>query len=378
MSKNIVILGGGCSGLALASSLSGTNYRGQITILDSRCDYTNDKTWCFWAKPNSLWSQLAPYHWQKCLFSANSHSSVVQKYQKYQYCCLPSDVYYQHCLNLIDKPNIKLITGVEVQKIQPRKDYQPFSSYIETSQGLIGADIVVDTRTEHIGNALLYQSFWGQEVELIEPICSYDTVRLMCNMKADHQSISFYYLLPLTENRVLIEPTIFSREVSPPIQLKHLFEEIYDIENINVKKILRQESGILPMGSEYQSQKTGVIQGGISGGALRSSSGYGFLRIQHWAEQCAYSIKYNPSANYCYRDFFQEKMDRLFLKVVRNNPQLGLYNFIQLSANLSPDMFASFMSDSSTYYQWLQVIRALPKWPFIKELVHGKRPIYNQ
>ena len=148
-------------------------------------------------------------------FSANNHNNVVQKYRKYQYCCLPSDIYYQHCLNLIDKPNIKLLTNVEVQEIQSGKNAQPFPSYIETSQGLIGTDIVVDTRTESIGNALLYQSFFGQEVELVEPIGSYDTVRLMCNMKADHQSISFYYLLPLNENRVLIEPTIFSRKVLP-------------------------------------------------------------------------------------------------------------------------------------------------------------------
>ena len=378
MTKSITILGGGCAGLALARALSNINYRGRVTILDSRRDYANDKTWCFWAKPNNLWSQIAPYYWQKCFFSANNHNNVVQKYRKYQYCCLPSDIYYQHCLNLIDKPNIKLLTNVEVQEIQPGKNAQPFPSYIETSQGLIGADIVVDTRTQSIGNALLYQSFFGQEVELVEPIGSCDTVRLMCNMKADHQSISFYYLLPLNESRVLIEPTIFSRKVLPPTQLKYVFEEICHIENINVKKILRQESAVLPMGSEYQRQKTGVIQGGIAGGALRSSSGYGFLRIQSWAEQCAYSIANNPNANYYSRKLFQEKMDRLFLRVIRNNPRLGLYNFMQLSTHLNPDIFASFMNDSSTFYQWLQVVRALPKWPFIKELVNGKRPIYNQ
>jgi lycopene beta-cyclase len=378
LTKSIVILGGGCAGLALARALSIINYRGQVTILDSRYDYTNDKTWCFWAKPNNSWSLLAPYYWQKCLFSTNDHNPVVQKYTKYQYCCLPSNIYYQHCLNLIQKPNIKLLTNVEVQAIQLGKDSQSFPSYIETSQGLTSADIVVDTRSESIENALLYQSFLGQEIQLTEPICSHDTVRLMCNMKANNQGISFYYLLPLTEDRVLVEPTIFSRQVLPPLQLQPLFQEIYNIENIEVKKVLRQESAVLPMGREYKSPKAGVIKGGIAGGALRSSSGYGFLRIQHWAEQCAYSILNDQNATYYSQDPFQEKMDRLFLQVIRNNPKLGLYNFMQLSTHLSPDIFASFMSDSSTYYQWVQVIRALPKWPFIKELINGKKPIYNQ
>ena len=56
---DLIIVGAGCSGLALARQLAIQGYQGSVNIIDSRLDFTNDKTWCYWSEKDSFWFKIS-------------------------------------------------------------------------------------------------------------------------------------------------------------------------------------------------------------------------------------------------------------------------------------------------------------------------------
>ena len=147
----------------------------------------------------------------------------------------------------------------------------------------------MDTRYIPQGqDALLYQRFFGQEVLLETPLEKADKPRLMANLSHSNEGLNFYYILPFSLHHVLIEPTGFHQFPAAPDSMRTLIPGICQQEGISIRSVLREESGILPMGlnqPKHASQR--IIRAGIAGGALRASTGYGFLTIQRWATQCA-------------------------------------------------------------------------------------------
>ncbi len=59
MSSNkydIIIAGGGLSGLSLAWYLAKGGYEGEVLVVDATFAPSNSKTWCFWSK------EKPPFH----------------------------------------------------------------------------------------------------------------------------------------------------------------------------------------------------------------------------------------------------------------------------------------------------------------------------
>lgn len=366
MKVNVAILGAGCAGLALARCLKEQGFSGSVLLLESRQCYKNDRTWCYWAKPDSQWHKMAQYRWQQCLFSSLNDAQHIHYYDSTSYCCLPAENYYDFCLQQLDSSNVSLKMEVEVVSVSPTRSQ---SWLVETTFGNLEADIVIDTRPRSC-EAILYQSFLGYEVTLSRPIFAPDTVRLMCNMHGDSQCMRFYYILPFSPWHILIEPTVFHRCPLNPKLLKNDLQSALRAENIEIESIIRRESAILPMGQTYLEGSV-LVKGGIAGGALRASSGYGFLRIQAWALACAQSIITKEKAFSHQHHHLQARMDHLFLNVIKHNPVDGPDYFIRMASQLKGDQFSAFMSDEAGMKEWMQVISALPKWPFIKEVMAG-------
>ena len=58
----------------------------------------------------------------------------------------------------------------------------------------------------------------------------------------------------------------------------------------------------------------------MPGGAVRPSSGYAFLRIQEWAEQCVNLLEKNKNLiSHPNEKVIIKKLDMIFLKVITNN-----------------------------------------------------------
>ena len=372
---DILIIGGGCSGLALAYHLKKNNTDQKIIILESRKEYTHDKTWCFWEKNENLWTSMATKHWSHWSFHTDSdHQTIKHESQIWKYYHLPAIKYYKHMTQTIrTSNNITLKMNTQVTKITKEKTSllgpKGTTYQLQTNNDTYRALHVIDTRPQRSGESILFQSFYGFEIE-IQASQNDDCVALMHNMRTDDTSFRFNYILPLSKTHMLFEHTRFADSpISEEIMKKECSIEMKRLD-IKHQKIIRTEYGLLPMGLKIKPSQ--FHTGGQRQGALRDASGYAFLRIQRWADafskelikQSDHKTKI-PNKN---RKDSQKTMDMFFLKTLRREHHDSSKIFMSLAKSAGANLFSRFMSDQSSLMDKIRIIISMPPWPFIKTL----------
>ena len=113
------------------------------------------------------------------------------------------------------------------------------------------------------------------------------------------------------------------------------------------------------------------LRAGIASGNLRTSTGYGFLRIQRWAKYVASNLSKNISIsrNYFHSNRKQNFFDSLLIKVLQKDMCLGENIFLNIGRQMSADRFARFMSDTAQTRDYISLAMSVPKLPFLKALL---------
>ncbi|MBC7757043.1 MAG: hypothetical protein H7Z20_10490 [Bdellovibrio sp.] len=379
---DLIILGGGCAGLSLAMHLS---HQGalcpKVLIIEKRAHYVNDRTWCFWGTSNAYLKHLANHNWQTVAIKS-SLSDVTVDCKDTPYQMLAAEIFYQHALQVIAKNKKIEIHFSETVAAIPNK--------VDKRWQLIGNNnhyttkFIVDTRpakAPQLGESILWQSFYGLEIECANAVFNPNTATLMDFNNNDKTSVCFNYVLPLSITKALIETTVFSTH--PIIRENLAFkldEAIKQYTNNLPYTITRSEHGILPMGNKTQSndlensqptnQDKSYVKVGLFAGAARPSTGYAFQRIQRWADLCAksihqtqYPIGHPPDS------LMQLSMDKLFLQLIRAQPELAPKLFISLFHRSNTSKLIRFLSDQAKLTDYLAIMLALPAAPFLKQLL---------
>ncbi len=371
---DLVILGGGCTGLSLARELSNILSWDQTTlIIEPRTNYSNDRSWCFWTpKDRILRQMLEPmieHTWERWKFSGVGFSEIHTS-SGISYCHISANSFYQHALSAIsNKPNIKLHLGKKATEI--KKGKSGFSIKLDNGE-MIYTSKIIDTRPtiyRRDDQARIWQIFYGYEIETQSDCFDDLTVGLMEHLTPKPEATEFIYTLPFTKKRALIELTQFSRALYDPSELadplkKYLEEHI----GFNKFKILRSEYACLPMGlrSENRSILENYHYAGISAGAIRPATGYAFIRIQQWAKNCAHTISQRKkSIPIIASTKLVKVMDRIFLSVLHDKPSMGVALFQALAERVSGQSLARFLMDEAQAEDYYKVIMALPKLRFI-------------
>jgi len=373
MAIDLLILGGGAAGLSLARRLAEQGAKAPRTlVLESRSDYTDDRTWCFWMQPTAQLTHLVRRRWAKVSLASSSERVLVDC-AEFPYALLPSGGFYQESTELLaQSERVRLALGVAVQGA-PRKVDGLWE--VETSTGVQRARWVVDTRppaAPAAGAAVLWQSFLGQEIECTGPVFDSTVAEIMHFTTGEAGQILFHYLLPLSPTRALLEVTAFAPAPAGPdtfrVELTRFIEQRLEGRPYQIR---REEHGILPMGlpTPTPSADTTYVRAGLLAGGARASSGYAFQRIQRWAEACAQSLAEGcgPQAHAA-DGWVLRQMDALFLQVLRHRPELAPTIFLAMFRQVAPARLARFMSDQGTLLDDLAIIAALPPGPFLREL----------
>jgi lycopene beta-cyclase len=369
---DILILGGGCAGLSLASKLAGFGKDApDVLIIEQRKNYSNDKTWCFWDIETPEYHSLATKAWSK--FEIAHHQTHIYPCHQHQYLMLESHKFYQASLDMIkSNPKIKLMLGEKLTSA-PIKNEDGW--YIETTSLGITAKQVIDTRPPQKNNhddSLLWQCFVGYEIETQDDCFSPEQMTLMAFDHTFKNGLAFVYILPTTAKKALVEYTVFSEHIISKAQLNTCLKKaIAKKTDHQPYQTLRVEHGTLPMGNQLSAQNKdpSYLYAGLFAGAARPSSGYAFQRIQSWAKKCAISImNENKLLSFPKDPWVQSFMDKLFLNVIKNNPRNAALIFDNLFAQCHFRSVVKFMSDRASFWDCLHIIRSLPPWPFLKAL----------
>ena len=367
---DIAILGGGCAGLALARELARSAEGPRVIVIEPRDAYGNDRTWCFWAPDTHPMVSPATHTWTSWRLSGGGRE-IVHDTEKLPYRMVQASTYYSDALSIIQaSPRVDLRRGTRVT----RSTVSAEGVLIETDKGAFHARYAIDTRPppqERLAQSPLLQVFSGADVSFDRAVLSPGEAGLMRDLEGDREApeagVRFTYILPYSDREGLVETTRFVPSWIEPSTLDEALEaDLARISGSTGYKIQRRERAVLPMGLPPESPPDSgrLIRAGTAGGALRASTGYGFLAIQHWASLCARRLYAGrpplpPQPPPGPRAF----LDATFLRAVRARPDRAPGYLLATAGALRPVAFARFMSDRATPGDWLRVMAALPKFP---------------
>lgn len=368
----IIIIGGGCAGLSLAMRLSKLYAKKTVLIVESRSTYHNDRTWCFWGHDSAQLRHLVSHRWHSVLLQAPGRI-VRFDCRTAPYEMISAETFYSAAQREISQnPCIELLTGTALTS-EPWRDDGLW--HLETTAGRHAARILIDTRPNlpvQPGEAVLWQSFLGQEIECDGSVFAPATATLMKFMPIEDGRISFVYVLPFSRKRALVEFTVFSPVPLGADELSQGLERGITAEvGAAGYSVIRTEHGILPMGLTKpapEAQPTSVCVGVSSGGA-RPSSGFAFQRIQRWARACAEALLAGGAPVAHIRDSWSlAAMDDLFLRVLRARPELSPHLYLSLFEIKNGPGLIRFMSDKPSLADCASIALSLPAWPFLAEI----------
>ena len=366
---DLIVIGGGLAGLSLTMRLAQRGYPGRVQIIEPRVRYEDDRSWAFWTPSGSHWSACASRTWDEWLFSRQAGTAVARRAEGWCYAYVRSIDFYQSALRALAAcPNITRVPATCVGMVQDLDE----ALGVVTTAGTLPARHVVDTRpppASQYAGATLFQCFAGRELQLSRPGFDDRQVELMTDMRSESRGFVFTYTLPLSPTRALVEVTRFSAFPLAAAELACDLDALLEARGWSQAEVLRSESAVLPMGLPAAAGNTtvrGVVNAGIGGGALRAASGYGFLRIQAWAERCADALMQGlPPVGHPPEPVLRRWMDQIFLDALAGHPERTPEFFLALASSVPGVAFVRFMSDRASWTDHALIIAALPPGPFL-------------
>jgi lycopene beta-cyclase len=375
---DLVILGGGCAGLALASRLAGEPLR--AALVEPREDYADDRRWSFW-RPADAPAALAPGmgasvagRWSRWSVDQDGARATTRTSRARVYETVAAGPYAEATLERIDAaPGIERLSGHRAGAVSPR----PGGGWqIETTAGPLAARRVVDTRPPAAAPAY-GQFFEGAEIAVDGAVFDPETVGLMSfRPQGAPGAVDFVYTLPFARDRALVEVTRFGPEKPGPGALSGWLEaEIARAADGRAVMVERRERGALPMDVSHASPGPpgSHVRLGLGGGSARPSTGYAFARIQAGAESLARQIAAGRTELAPPADGPATRwMDALFLRVLARSAERGPGIFLSLFRRAPRDRVERFLSGSTRASDRLAVIAAMPPGPFLAALAAGE------
>ncbi len=361
---DIAIIGGGNAGLSLASELSRLSVAETVCIFEPAHKMKKELHWSLWSdeKQRQKLKQAikgSRSQWQLVDYSR----SVVRDSPSYDYTCLSSAKYLSLCERQLSEKMHIIPKAVESVRKTPSR------YVIEAGERSFSANNVYDSRPPSVRPNSLLQHFFGVEVNVRNPMSSQQIATLMDFRVDQSRGLHFIYVLPFSSTHVLVESTMISQSVEPRNWYRNAIERWLNEREIMVESYLSEEVGVIPMDEVIPCDKN-IPTIGAASGALRRSSGYGFSYINQQASKLAQQIKHN---DYNVPNPISKPivlMDSLFNRVMIEYPELGPSLFMRMAEALNGEQFARFMLGKATPYDWVRVIAAMPKVPFLKQLYH--------
>jgi len=183
------------------------------------------------------------------------------------------------------------------------------------------------------------------------------------------KSVHFFYTLPYSKNKALVETTWLSKMVDNAqkdykIQIKDYIENHLNLKDY---KITYKEEGAIPLYHPLNTHDNNRINIGTAGGMTRLSTGYTFLNIQEHSKFIRENIENIKKTKIFKIGKKYQFLDRIFLRVLEKYPEKMPNIFFKMFEG-SPKTVIKFLSNKSNIWEDLSIILKMPKWIFIKAL----------
>ena len=371
-SFDYIFIGAGASTTLLLRSLEsrGLLANKKIALIDADDKTINDKTYCFWTSMDDAIAKesqhLLSQSWSKV--SVNRQEPEVLDNSRYVY--ISSIALYDECRRIVKEYRLTRMFSSVLALVKSESGVQ-----VKTDNGDFHANKVFDSRPPIFAKpekneASLLQTFIGYVISPSEPNHVADCVDLMDFDIPQHGHTQFMYVLPLSNNRILVELTRFGADPITSTQADPILDE-YIQHRFGAYTIVESEKGTIPMSTAriIHEKIEGVIPIGGRSGAIKPSTGYAFKKMfqsaEHIAEQIESKKHISPIMKEPKRfDFY----DRLLLLILLHHPMLGKPIFSVLFKRNHVFSVFRFLEGKTTIFQDIRILLTLPFRPFLRVL----------
>lgn len=365
----LLIVGAGCAGLSLAWHLVEHGLGGRrLLLVDPRTTHGRDRTWCFFdVVPHPFEAQVS-HRWERWrLRSASDAPWVERRGPGLRYVHLPSDAFYARVLERLRATDgVELRLGVSVDAVAD----EGHGVELHTDAGVLRGDLAFDSRPPSLlamkepGEVALLQHFVGWEIEVEDDRFDPGLATLMDFGVPQTDGVHFFYVLPLSPRRALVEATWFGTHVPDEERYARAIEA-YLRERLDVERwtLRRREQGVIPMSTAPARARRSerIYRIGLLGGLAKPSTGYAFLAIQAFSAGLARRLRHHerpePPAPRPWRSRFQ---DRVFLSYLSRYPEQAPETLVGLFERVEPRILARFLNDRASITEGIEVMRSMP------------------
>tara|TARA_E500000331_G_scaffold182689_1_gene176058 strand:+ start:307 stop:1374 length:1068 start_codon:yes stop_codon:yes gene_type:complete len=347
-----IIIGGGCAGLSLAYELEINKKlkNKTLAIIEPRKEYKRDKTWSFWRVIPHNFDDCVKKNWENFSINITGKTNHLEC-TSYPYQSIDSGLFYE-------KINNKLRENENITFFNDLTEINSENSFIFNS--------VPSLKRNHLN---LWQHFCGVEIETESDFFDDSLFNLMDFDCEQRESVHFFYTLPYSKNKALVETTWLSKMVDNSQkdydkQIKNYIEKNLNLKNY---KITYKEEGAIPLFYPLNKKERNKINIGTAGGMTRLSTGYTFLNIQEHSKYIRENFENITNINKFEIAKKYQFLDEIFLRVLEKHPEKMSEIFFKMF-EASPNTVIKFLSNKSNFFDDLSIILKMPKLIFIKAL----------
>ena len=290
---DILIVGAGLAGLCLAYRIKATQPHLTIKIFDQQKMFIGDKTWSFHGKDVETlapWQPFVTGSWDRYEVRFTRSQKIKQAYFT-----MSSHSFFQKMQTLLQK---ELLLATPIHSLTANS---VFTEAGETYHG----KVVVDARSSFPGSLRQmelagwgFQKFLGLEIQTVKPHGLCEPI-IMDAQVPQTDGYRFFYTLPLSERRLLIEDTYYSNSsaLNRETSLRDLRLYAHD-QGWTIAEEGRVEIGCLPIPT-FQTidpilpQSSQPLKIGAGAGFFHPVTGYSFL----WSTRVAEALAQIPNPN---------------------------------------------------------------------------------
>lgn len=345
----------------------------QILVVDKAPKKQNDRTWCFWEKEKGLFESIVHHQWQLLDFFSKDYSATLQ-IEPYCYKMIRGIDFYEAVQQkAIAKKNIRF-QYEQVNALHTENN----RAVVTLPSGKITADylfnsILFEQPRIAAGKYMLLQHFKGWVIETPLPVFEPAKATFMDFRVSQQAGTTFMYVLPIAENKALVEYTLFTEQVlSPDKYDKELIQYLSVYLGIENFTVVHEEFGIIPMTNHiFPSVEGRVIYMGIAGGQAKASSGYAFQFIQKRTASVITALKNNrfPKPDHGFSEKKFRFYDSVLLNVLHHKKLNGDCIFAGIFKNNPPQRVLRFLDNETSLVDDLHIMNSVPTGIFLKAAI---------
>jgi lycopene beta-cyclase len=378
---DIIICGAGLAGLSLA-------YRGyasdvwqnkRVLVIDKSKKDSNDRTWSFWEKSPGFFEKIVYHRWNQLAFFTNDNRQIELDHLPYVYKTIKGIDFYNHTRNFLKK--VEKVEWLEesVSSVESVGDHCVVKTATGSYESKFAFNSLFQKPVLKSGEQYFLQHFKGITIRTISQKFNPDQAFLMDFRTSQKNGTTFFYTLPMSENEVFVEYTLFSKELlEKDVYDSKLRTYISEVLNVSDYEIIDSEFGVIPMTDHKFPRRSGnVMNIGTAGGDTRGSTGYTFTNVQRTITKILEAFV-NTDTPFFDSECLGSKeriYDSTLLNVLADGKYQGYKLFGDLFKNTDAKTVFAFLDGKSSVIKDLKVIKSLKPWPFLKSFtkVIGKR-----